>query len=538
MPNILDTVVSGFSELNKGVGFVGSLITIFDFFRSRNQDHIQETLNAIRERSKVAYKLYCECREYRKEDLGLPLEKDILRYWESCLERNILPSVEDMVISGIASVEEARILLPCLMEQWMSVPEFSSWLHDIRSEDWIETMAGTLKNSLAILELLSQMREGMVVQEISSMATIIDPGYVNRARHSCNDLDVKNFFTVNNDFHTMLRVVSADEDIPNKEAERMLMELLKKGSPVLIAGNGGQGKTSLMMRAAVKWAFSGGMAVWMSLTNSNGFTEQMADRFFESLLEAVPDGQRVLLCIDNPFEGRGSFSSLKSRWRSNNKIQLLMAERENRLTLLADTDRDLLLQWFDDSSLVILQGIGQNRKYRLKNYTSFYFQEDKERRRAILGKCASYLVKEGVISGKDQLNITNKMLNRYGKPNVSLVELVYRTLFEFKKISSKPESIKLDWEEWGGMIRQEFGNVDTDLQLYGVIAALKVFHTPLSLPLFCRYFELKERRLKNCLSQRSVSRHIEPVFYEEESQTLRPKHDVIAELFFCFIRIK
>ena len=167
MPNILDTVVSGFSELNKGVGFVGSLITIFDFFRSRNQDHIQETLNAIRERSKVAYKLYCECREYRKEDLGLPLEKDILRYWESCLERNILPSVEDMVISGIASVEEARILLPCLMEQWMSVPEFSSWLHDIRSEDWIETMAGTLKNSLAILELLSQMREGMVVQEIS-----------------------------------------------------------------------------------------------------------------------------------------------------------------------------------------------------------------------------------------------------------------------------------------------------------------------------------------------------------------------------------
>ncbi len=294
-----------------------------------------------------------------------------------------------------------------------------------------------------------------------------------------------------------------------------------------------------MMRTAVQNASSGHLTVWLSLSNKETITEQMADQFFDCLIKLTPAGQSVLLCIDNPFEGRESFASLQARWPHNHKIHLLMAERENRLTLLADPDQDLLLHWFENAGLVVLQGINQTREYRLKDYTSHYFSESVERRKSILKKSTSYLVKDGAISETDQLFVINKILGQYGKPYVSLVELIYRTLFELKKMTSKPGSIKLDWEEWGDLIEREFGKVDTDIQLYGVIAALKVFHTPLSLSLFCKRFdELNVRKLKTRLCERFVPRHVEPVIYQERNETLQPKHDVIAELFFLFNKSK
>ena len=216
-----------------------------------------------------------------------------------------------------------------------------------------------------------------------------------------------------------------------------------------------------------------------------------------------------------------------------------MAERENRLTLLADPHQDLLLHWFENAELIVLQGINQTREYRLKDYTPRYFSESVERRKSILEKSTSCLVKEGAISETDQLSVINKTLGRYGKPYVSLVELIYCALFELKKISSKPGSIKLDWEEWGDLIEREFGKVDTDIQLYGIIAALKVFHTPLPLSLFCKRFdELNARKLRTRLCERFVPRHVELVVYQERNETLQPKHDVIAELFFLFNKSK
>ncbi len=539
MFNILDAITEGFSNLNTPIGFVGSLVTIFDHFKNKNSSHIEETLDAIRKKSGVAYAQYCGHQQYRQNDLGIPIEEDILGYWETCLQRNVLPSAGDMVASQIASKEEAKVIIAYLMEQWMTIPDFSAWIHDILILNHLEITSERLSDLPQILEAASQIKARLDNQGISAIATLLTPSYINDEKHSCNDLVIKNFFAVDNNFHTMLQVISADEDVPHKEAAQAVEELIQNGTPVIIAGNGGQGKTSLMLRAAVQNASSGHLTVWLSLSNKETITEQMADQFFDCLIKLTPAGQSVLLCIDNPFEGRESFSSLQARWPHNSKIHLLMAERENRLTLLADPDQDLLLHWFDNAGLVVLQGINQTREYRLKDYPSRYFSENLERRKFILKKSTSYLVKEGAISEADQLFVVNKTLGWYGKPYVSLVELIYRTMFELKKIASKPGSIKLDWEEWGDLIQREFGKVDTDIQLYGVIAALKVFHTPLSLSLFCKRFdELNERKLRTRLCEKFVPQHVEPVVYQEKNKTLQPKHDVIAELFFLFNKSK
>ena len=538
MTNVWNVAEKVFDQINDSLGFAGSLLTFYDFLKNKDKDHIQETLDVMEKKSKAAYGRYCQYRKYREKDLGVPTEEKILGYWKSCMERSVLPSAGDMVNSGIACREEAEVLMPYLMEQWRTVPEFSEWLHLILNREKLEEISDKLSDLSGVLETALQFNQEPDLQDINSAAVLLTPAVINDAKHSCNKLDIKNFFTVDNNFYTMLRVISAEEDIPDQNAAKAVMDLLQKSAPVIITGNGGQGKTSLMMSAAAQWAASGKWAVWMTLSNKEIVTEQDADRFFSALIQAVPEGQRILLCIDNPYEGQKSFANLQIRWPHNTKIQLLMAERENRLTLLADPAQDRLLYWFDNSHLIVLQGIGSTRDYSLKDYQACIFQESPERRKTILEKCTSYLVEEGVVSRNVQQDVTKKVLKWYGKPNVSLVELIYRTLFELKKVASKPESIKLDWEEWGELVNKEFGNVDSSLQLYGVIAALKVFNVPLSLSLFCRYFELSERKLRSRLCERFVPRHVEPVIYNETSKTLQTKHDVIAELFFLFNKNK
>lgn len=521
--------------LNTGTGLTGLAITLYDHFKDRNKTHITETLTAIRNKSKEAYDSYCEYREHRKNDIGTPLKEDILGYWESCLERDILPSVTDMVSLKIATKEEAEIMLAYLLKSWMEVPDFVEWLHDILTQNKLDGLSQTLLSLQENLKGVSEFADELRQQDIRNIAFIISPERIIDAKCSCSNLDIKRYFMVDNRFNTMFKVISAGHDIPHSDASQKALALVEERHPVIIAGNGGLGKTSLMMRTAIQWTSCGKVAVWLSLSNKDIITEQKAAAFFNHLTAMIPAGQRALLCIDNPYEGKSSFANLQKTWPDNDKIQLIMAERANRLTLLADPDQDFLLYWFDDAQVITLQGLKLPKTiFELKDYTSWQFLETQTRRRKILEKCTRLLVEEGIVKEKDRSNIIQMILSCYARPNVSLVELIYRTLFELKKKASKPENIKLDWEEWESFIENEFGKSEScsRKELYGVIAALKVFHTPITISLFCKHFKLDEWKLRNHLNERLMSQHIEPVIFQND--TLQPKHDVIAELFFLF----
>lgn len=218
----------------------------------------------------------------------------------------------------------------------------------------------------------------------------------------------------------------------------------------------------------------------------------------------------------------------------------MMTERTNRLAILVDSDKNYLYRWFDGASVVYLQGVNQGKQILyLNQYEKHFFEDLEKRRKEILEKCTSYLVKEKIITEEKRKRSIQKILKKYEQLPVSLVELIYRTLFELKKNADKPEGIQMDWEEWADFIVNEFSGVRKDLYLYGVIAALKVFGIPIKIPLFCRYFsKIEEGDLKHSLKARFMSRHIEPVIYQEEHHTLTPKHDVVAELFFLFNKHK
>lgn len=542
MDNILEKLLTGLNHLNTiGVipGIPGSVITIYDHFKNRNNTHIEETYTAMRNKSKEAYGLYCAYRNHKRNSLGLPTEEKIIGYWESCLQRNVLPSIDDMVTQKTACKEEAEIIFPYLMESWMEVPDFVGWLHDILTQNQFNDLSEKLLHLQKNFEALSLLTKKIEQQGINYMAIPILPSHIIDAKRSCSYSDVKNYYMVSNNFHVMFRVISAEKDIPHKDALQLIEEPLQNASPVIISGNSGMGKTSLMMRSAIHRAAAGHIVLWLTLSNDNVITEPMASVFFNNITKSVPEGQRALLCIDNPFEGEKSFLNLQKMWPDNGKIQLMMAERTNRLAILADPAQSYLSGWFDNTQTIMLLGTKLSIiPHTLDKYKPLYTLETEKRRKQILSNCVSLLAENGAITKSTGTDLVTTTLRKFGKPEVSLVELIYRTLFEVQKIESKSGSVKLDWDEWGDLINSKFGETDSAAQLYGIVAAFNAFNTSLTLTLFCRHFDIPERKLKNCLKERLMTYYIEPVIFHEKNNTIKPKHDVIAELFFLFHKQK
>ena len=119
------------NNLTSILGDLSIYIDIYNYFKNRNNTHVDEFFKAMREKSKKAYNLYCRDCDLLNRGLGTPLEKSILGYWESCSQRNVFPSVEDMVASNIAGKEEAEVMFPYLFRSWMEVPDFVQYQHDI-----------------------------------------------------------------------------------------------------------------------------------------------------------------------------------------------------------------------------------------------------------------------------------------------------------------------------------------------------------------------------------------------------------------------
>ena len=285
-----------------------------------------------------------------------------------------------------------------------------------------------------------------------------------------------------------------------------------------------------MLRAAVDWVRQGNMALWVRFSETSPITDGAAKDFYASLLKIIPDGQKALLCLDNPSEHTDSFRALAKHWPDDRRIQLMLAERGNRLSRLADSSRDHLHHWFDQAEVVTM------RHFQLKDYHTTYLPEGKSRRELILQKVIPVLVRRGGVRISDLRSTIQAILHDYRKFDISLVELIYRTQFRLRDFASNPEQIRMDWDEWKTILRRELDCKRSARDLYGVIALCSVFETPMTVDLFCRMYGLDRCDLLQAIQSWRIRKHVEPVMYDEHSDTLLPKHDVAAELFFLFQR--
>lgn len=108
------------------------------------------------------------------------------------------------------------------------------------------------------------------------------------------------YYKVNDSFNVLLKVVCNDIDVPNQtvltEAHQRIKDIDKDGGSFWIVGNGGSGKSSIMMRLAVQSAKQGYEVFCLDLEN------QLQSHELSQILQSfklAKDG-RCILFIDNP----------------------------------------------------------------------------------------------------------------------------------------------------------------------------------------------------------------------------------------------
>ena len=387
--------------------------------------------------------------------------------------------------------------------------------------------------------LLNQLRDHRLYGEVfgiegAEQPELLTKWMVDSAAKACTAEDVRRYHNVDHRFEVMLRVIASDRDVPHTRALEVVRDALEGGRDVILGGNGGMGKTSLMLRCAVEWVRSGRTALWLSLSERPELTADDAKTMHARLLDTLRPDDTALVCIDDPYEGQKALANLRRHFLGEPRIRLMVAERSNRLNQMTDRNSDCFNNWLEDALVVTLEGLYAGKPLELGDRETVACVETRTRRERILNQCLQELEKKGSIPKRSSYDIQREVLQKYGKPNVTLVELIYRMLFLIKTKFSTHEDIVLDWDEWRRFIRKKLDKNVSAKRLYGVIAACSVFDVPMTLKLFARIFGLKDRELRDALRIWRDTGNVEPVVYREKAGTIRPKHGVIAELFFLF----
>ena len=395
-----------------------------------------------------------------------------------------------------------------------------------------------LKKILDYLNRHLQIETAGAVQprdRIAPIARILDRDAVQAAAREMSQTDLDEFCMVDLSFPVMLRVVSSGRDVPHEQTNERLLELCRSGKPVILTGQSGTGKSTIMLRTAVSWAKGGDIALWLSPDENLSLTDAEAAQFYQDILSIIPAGRRALLCMDSPSLWSSAFAALSKNWPGESRLQLLMTERANRLSRMTDANNDLLHHWFDGATVAAMMYENVKNPLRIKDYSVEFIPEDYLRRQKILKNAVSVMFRMGQIRSVSENDAVRQIMVDYGKGS-TLTELIYRAQFWLKDFATKPENLRMDWDEWKVILRKELDLKKSAQQLYGVIALCAHFHVPITVSLFCRHFRLSETDLVEAMNKWRMQKHVEPVIFRENGEVLLPKHDVIAELFFLFHR--
>ena len=397
-----------------------------------------------------------------------------------------------------------------------------------RLEPILEYLNRELKLESAALE---QPRD-----RVARVAHILDAAAVAAAGKSMTDGDVERFYMVDLNFQVMLKVISNDRDIPHRDMEEQLMKLCSAGAPVILTGHSGVGKSTIMLRTAVNWVRRGGIAIWLEPKETRKMDTTEAKQFCRDILSMIPAGGRALLCLDAPALWSDAFEALWETCTGEAQIQILMAERFNRLSRMTDPNGDKLHHRVDGTTVVAMMAENKENPLRIKDYPVIYIPEIYQRKRKILEKAVNVMFGLGAVRRISEGETVQRIMKDHNRNNVSLVELIYRAQFWVRDFATKPENLRMDWDEWRQILNKELRLKKDATMLYGVIVLCDLFEVPITVSLFCRFFEIRESELELAMNRWRMRRQVEPVIFREGSSTLVPKHDVAAELFFQFHR--
>jgi len=360
------------------------------------------------------------------------------------------------------------------------------------------------------------------------------------------DNSIREFYTVTDNIMLLFRIICNKSDVPNEIALSALRNTIESNSTVFLSGNGGIGKTTLMVRLAVEYALTGNNVFLFSLKqviknlNSNDLESQI-----KKILNYTNDtvSEQSIIFIDNPYENLNLLQEFQNLQLKYN-YKIVIAERSNRLedALVRNSEFDFE-HWNETAYFICLTLSETENPFRWINQSNINnLVIEKSWREDVLNSSIKYLEENYNIS----LDILNSQLKKViEKSSMSIVESLY-CLFSYynkeiavvnSKFHRKHKKIPFDWVEFGTILRkyEELKNLDSEAieRYYSYIAALYLFKVPMTVETlssligisrFSQFLPFIEEQFNNGLN--------EPLFYSNGSLYL--KHDMMAELYFKY----
>lgn len=147
------------------------------------------------------------------------------------------------------------------------------------------------------------------------------------------------YYNINSNWDCMYTIVCNDRDIQDEALTGLAEEIINKGQSLIITGNGGQGKTSLMMRLAVNLALSTSEAyvIWISM-------DIVSSQYIENFWSRLEPGKIYIICVDSPFYNENMLKRLKNTFPVQQKgnVRFIFAERIQRIEELLEEEALLM----------------------------------------------------------------------------------------------------------------------------------------------------------------------------------------------------
>ncbi len=333
------------------------------------------------------------------------------------------------------------------------------------------------------------------------------------------------YYRINSNWDCMYTIVCNAKDVQDEELIKLATDLINKRQSLIITGNGGQGKTSLMMRLAVNFALSTKETsiIWISM-------DIISSKHIENFWSMLETGKNYIICVDSPFYNEELLKKLKRTFPIQQKenVQIIFAERIQRIEELLE-EEPLFTGWIEPITAICCMGNASEKGVFqiLENYniTTHYYELKKDWKHTVIEKAVAVNYGENMTETS-----MDKIESQLPKSINSIAEQVYHIFFIMNKTYPSISGINLDWKEWREHLRKWFHNMSIDEYYYEPIAACSVFSLDLDLDTYSKMMHLPEE-LWNKMNY-MVGEHTEPVRYNRERNTIQPKHDVCADMFF------
>ncbi|UCE65268.1 MAG: tetratricopeptide repeat protein, partial [Candidatus Zixiibacteriota bacterium] len=318
-----------------------------------------------------------------------------------------------------------------------------------------------------------------------------------------------NYLTINDNEEVVFKVICNNIDVRNNEiidkAARLIFNS-KRNSAIWLTGDGGTGKTSILVRLAVEFADNGKKAFLLDFENPLLNEHILYDSF--SYLKDKAGEDRLYIFIDNPCKNINLLQAIL-RDISNHRFEfiLVFTERTFRFDML---ERDNLLRFPYGQDMPEQLLIKNPISHREEVYKRFY----------------------EIIGTRD--NKIWQIINEIGiKTDLAFVNATYKILLELT--INKLIHFVFDWEEYALTAKDKFPSLKG---AYKYIAVLYLFgiNTPFSI--LKKLFSPTSHEISYFLTTFS-RKGKEPLIlltFEHGDFNykyyLRTKHEIISSIFF------